>query len=57
MSAVMWLLGLAPEVIQLIRAAVAAIREGDDEAAARAAKRAAIVHAFVIAQKAKKAAK
>lgn len=57
MSAVMWLLGIAPEAIQLIREVVAAVRAGDALAAKRAAERAAIVQAFRLAQQAKRAAK
>lgn len=50
MDKFIWLLGLAPEVVKLIRAVVEAVRNGDERAAREAAERAAIVHAFRLAQ-------
>lgn len=57
MSKFIWLIGMAPEVVKLVREIVQAIRNGDHEAAREAAERAAIVQAFRIAQIAKRKSK
>lgn len=54
MNNLLFLFGLLPETIRLIREVVAAIRAGDDAAARKAAERAAIVEAFRLAQIAKR---
>lgn len=54
MKKILWLFGLLPETVELIREMVTAIRAGDRKEAREKAERAAIVQAFRVHQSAKR---